>query len=518
MKSSIIIKTTFILIVLNLFHVQNKVSAQNVSGEFGYIQPKFKPQGDWKSNPLPGVGIQLGDGLEFSYYAGSVKATDETFPFGRTANAAFMHCGFNGPIRPFKKTAMKFIHFTMGFGGGAYGVADGIGIECSVKPGVIVDFTKNISLTLSCYFGYNYFGVDTTLGAYSRGFLSLEGLFALPSLTLRFNSDFQLGKLVKHIDIPAISEFVPERIDYTPEKIVHYDTTTVHYSAIAGHAAVEAIPSKEGYYENTTRRTGGAIHYNREAWNNVNGWHYETVVDPTYDTPVQVWHPGYPGRSAEPAYPGRPGYDRFFPAHTDTFPAHTEKYPAHTNYTPADSFDIYHKVNNNVLNLYPKILVGNFSDQKGATIAAGLGIAYRKSIFALDFEWMKGQVGYKLNGDDNSYHTYWDVDRKSLGIGINLMKFFNTEGDAGVFKVIIGDRIGFQSLTSHADSGIYIDPSGGGFQMQNFKNKYFGSCIYVSIEIGKLAINFDGVRYSPDKVDVYKSGIIIGISYFFPIA
>ena len=420
MKKANNIKAFIIIVFLNLFFIQNQLSAQGISfpsfAEAGFIQPNFNSQGYWKSQPLPGFGVQF-SGLEFSYYAGNVSAKNDNNPSGRSANAAFLHFGFNMRFYPFRgMRLLNKLHVNAGFGVGSYGVDEGNGTELSIKTGVECYLTKKISLCLSFYLGKNLFssnGADSTQPNYSNnlqpfalsstGYLSTQGWFAIPSLTLRFNT--------------SLMDNVTSKFDK------HVAAGTVTYVDNAGNVV------------------------GSESWG---------------------------------------------------------------------AYDSYFQQSHNILNVYPKMLIGSFNNEKGATVAGGIGTALRFGIFAFDFEWLTGRVGYRLNGDDNPYHTYWDVNRKSFGLGINILSFGHSFEAPSFFRIIIGDHLGFQSLTSHADPGMVIDPTGAGFQYQNFRNKFFGT-FYASMEIGSLAINFDYVRYTASSDKIYGSGYIIGITYLISL-
>ncbi len=171
----------------------------------------------------------------------------------------------------------------------------------------------------------------------------------------------------------------------------------------------------------------------------------------------------------------------------------------------------------NILNVYGKVGLPMGSVNRAATFIGGGGLALRYGIFAVDLEHTQGRVGYSYGADswslDERYQCYWKASRTSLCIGFDFMAIPQPFKLPSYFRLILGARLGVQSLHSvlnnYAETKIGID----NFERQDFNNKFFRS-YYYGVELGTLGFGFD-YYYSKDQM--YKSGFLLTARYMIPL-
>lgn len=176
----------------------------------------------------------------------------------------------------------------------------------------------------------------------------------------------------------------------------------------------------------------------------------------------------------------------------------------------------YFMESRNVANVYGGVLLGNGAPAKGATIAGVAGLAFRYGIFALDFEYAIGKIGYKYDDASLRMQNSWEMRRFSTMIGIDLFHVHKAFEAPGFIRIIIGAKLGAQSFMSKLDKFSETQLGVDGFDQQNFRNKFF-AMPHIGIEYGTLGFSLEGFRVHDANDKFYKSGIIIGARYMIPL-
>jgi hypothetical protein len=176
----------------------------------------------------------------------------------------------------------------------------------------------------------------------------------------------------------------------------------------------------------------------------------------------------------------------------------------------------YFMQSRNVVNLYGGVLLGTGSPSRGGTIAGTAGLACRYGMFALDFEYALGYIGYRYDDSDARMQNSWNMRRFSTMIGLDLLHVHKALDPPGFIRIIIGAKFGAQSFMSKLDKFSETQLGVDGFDQQNFRNKFF-AMPHIGIEYGTLGFSLEGFRVHDANDKFYKSGIIIGARYMIPL-
>jgi hypothetical protein len=176
----------------------------------------------------------------------------------------------------------------------------------------------------------------------------------------------------------------------------------------------------------------------------------------------------------------------------------------------------YFMKSRNVLNLYGGGLFGSGQTSRGKTLGGAAGIAFRYGMFAVDMEYALGKIGYKYEDGDVRMQNSWNMRRFSTMVGIDLFHLHKAFVAPGFIRIIIGAKFGAQSFMSKLDKFSEAQLGVGGFDQQNFRNKFF-AMPHIAIEYGTLGFSLEGFRVHDANDKFYKSGIIIGARYMIPL-
>ncbi|RYD83570.1 MAG: hypothetical protein EOP53_00435 [Sphingobacteriales bacterium] len=185
---------------------------------------------------------------------------------------------------------------------------------------------------------------------------------------------------------------------------------------------------------------------------------------------------------------------------------------------PGEYVTAYKSGATNYVNFYPKVLTGGFQNDRGTTLAGGLGTAFRVGAFAADLEWLHGKVGFVFGEKGASdYHHRWDMDRKSVALGIDIMGLYKPFSQPSIFRCILGARFGLQSLETQFDPRYHFTQGIKGPQPLDIKNKGFWTG-WVGIEFATLGIHLEQFTYGKDQdVDFCRSGMLVSAVYLLPV-
>jgi hypothetical protein len=176
-------------LILSVFLAFTELHAQPASYfDAGVLNVRLKKESQYESQYIPGFSLAV-SGLEFSYYSGRFmhKSFPDSIPV--STNGGFYHFGYT--YRSLPKEGRRRFHLLLGAGMGSYGINEMHGFQLSAHPGIQIDLTRRLSLTATCYAGYNFFGkdVDTTYSWNNSSYRATQKWFFLPSFTLRFNTN-----------------------------------------------------------------------------------------------------------------------------------------------------------------------------------------------------------------------------------------------------------------------------------------------------------------------------------------
>ncbi len=192
-------------------------------------------------------------------------------------------------------------------------------------------------------------------------------------------------------------------------------------------------------------------------------------------------------------------------------------YSRHYYQPPGDYISSYVTHSKNVLNAYGKIGLPIGEVNRAMTLTGAAGLALRYGMFAMDLEHQQGRVGYSYGADnwsvDERMQCYWNAQRTSFCAGIDMFGIPRPFKLPSFFRVIIGTRMGIQTLNPVLNDYAEHQVGVNGFEKQSVKNKFFRSYFY-ALELGTLGLGFD---YYSSKDQLYKSGFLLTARYMIPL-
>lgn len=166
----------------------------------------------------------------------------------------------------------------------------------------------------------------------------------------------------------------------------------------------------------------------------------------------------------------------------------------------------------NVLNLYGTGLLGTGQATRGQTLAGGAGLALRWGMFAFDLEYVLGKIGYRYMDGDERMQNNWNMRRFGFLAGIDILRWHKAFQPPGFFRIIMGVKLGVQSLTSNLNNFSQTMIGVGGFDRQDLQNKFYATG-YIGIEYGTLGFSIENFRLGQE----YSSGMVVAARYMIPL-
>lgn len=161
----------------------------------------------------------------------------------------------------------------------------------------------------------------------------------------------------------------------------------------------------------------------------------------------------------------------------------------------------------NYVNLYPKMLVGTMKNYKGSSLAFGGGIAIRAGILALDFEYLRGTIGFHQS-KVGAPTDQWKMKRSSVGIGLNWFNIPFPFRGPSLVRFIFGARVGKLTLDSTRPDVVSGQPN----PEELFKHTFWSP--FYALEFGTLGVHLE---FFNQKQNGYASGLVLGATYLLPV-
>ena len=151
------------------------------------MQMNLKKGGRYESTRIPGFSIAI-SGLEITMYGGHFARKDFPDSVEVGTNGGFWNIGYISRTAP--RAHFKRGHITMGIGAGMLGINQMNRIQTNLHPGIQMNLTRSLSISMSAYAGYA-FKIDTdTSYAWNNGAYTSTGKwFFYPNVTLRLNTN-----------------------------------------------------------------------------------------------------------------------------------------------------------------------------------------------------------------------------------------------------------------------------------------------------------------------------------------